>query len=129
MHAALLQRHEDTLEENRKLKQELDEVSFLAAEYELGLSAAMDKIRVHEHDVALSVLQLKRRHQEELDRERELTRQAQQQYTSLQHEVQRIQGLVRQAYEAQSDTDRAEMLHVENAALREVLDKAVVQTS
>ncbi|ORY73677.1 hypothetical protein BCR37DRAFT_395937 [Protomyces lactucae-debilis] len=117
----LMQQHEQLIEENRKLKQDTEDMSFLLAEYELGLSTAMDKIRVHEHDLTLSVVHLKRRHQEELDAERERTRGAQQQYAQLQQEVQRIQGLVRQAYEAQTGADAdvlIERLQVENAALQ-----------
>lgn len=93
------------LDENTTLKAENEDVTRLCAEYEVGLTCAMEQIREHAYDMTMSTLDLHRNYASQLDAERKDNDKLKSEVVELQGQMHHLSGLVRNALHEYSAAD------------------------
>ncbi|CCG82986.1 protein of unknown function [Taphrina deformans PYCC 5710] len=111
-------------DDNVALKAESDALSRLCAEYELGLTRAMDQIRTHQHEVTASTIELHRNYSSIIDGKNAQNAALARDAVDVQGQIVSLNRYVREALHEQTDVGAEtiiETLVQENAALRDRL--------
>lgn len=111
-------------DENIALKSESEDLSHLCAEYELGLTQAMEQIRNHEHEVTTSTLALHRNYSSQIEAKNLQKAALETESVEIQGHLLHLNKYVRDALNVQTDVAAEsiiETLALENEALRDRL--------
>lgn len=120
-HEALRHAYAVLADENMSLKSDVEELSHLCAEYELGLTQAMGQIRTHQHETVTRTLTLHRNYQGHLEDQALQSDLIKQESIEVQGHLTRVSGFLRDAVREHSDVESEtiiEALALENASLR-----------
>lgn len=113
-----------SLDENMELREQVEDLSRLCAEYEMGMTRTIDQVREHEHEIMASTIALHRNYASQLEAERETNDALRNEAVEMQANLHRLSGLVRNALSEYSDVEAesiVQALAIENESLRSQL--------
>ena len=113
-------------DENATLRSENEELSQLCAEFEIGLTRAMNQIRTHEFEVTMSTLKLHENYASQIQTHVQEKSNMAKEATEIHGQMQSLSNLLRSALQAQSDVEAEtiiETLRLENDDLRRRLEE------
>lgn len=113
-----------SLDENIGLREQVEDLSRLCAEYEMGMTRTIDQVREHEHEIMASTIALHRNYASQLETERETNDALRNEAVEMQANLHRLSGLVRNALSEYSDVEAesiVQALAIENESLRSQL--------